>query len=38
LYVVLQIALPPAKDEKAKATYAAFAAALPFDPRANLGV
>jgi curved DNA-binding protein len=38
LYVVLQIALPPAQDEKAKAAYAAFAAALPFNPRANLGV
>jgi curved DNA-binding protein len=36
-YVVLQIALPPAKDEKAKAAYAAMAAALPFDPRAQLG-
>jgi curved DNA-binding protein len=38
LYVVLQIALPPAKDEKAKAAYAAFAAAVPFNPRASLGV
>jgi curved DNA-binding protein len=37
-YVVLQIALPPAKDEEAKAAYAAMAAALPFNPRANLGV
>jgi curved DNA-binding protein len=37
-YVILQIALPPAQDEKAKAAYAAMAAALPFDPRANLGV
>jgi curved DNA-binding protein len=37
-YVILQIALPPAKDEKAKAAYAAFAAALPFNPRASLGV
>jgi curved DNA-binding protein len=37
-YVILQIALPPAKDEKAKAAYAAFAAALPLDPRASLGV
>jgi curved DNA-binding protein len=36
-YVVLQIALPPAHDEKAKAAYAALAAALPFNPRANLG-
>jgi curved DNA-binding protein len=37
-YVVLQIALPPANDEKAKAAYAALAAALPFNPRASLGV
>ena len=37
-YVVLQIALPPADGEKAKAAYAAMAAALPFNPRASLGV
>ena len=37
-YVVLQIALPAAGDEKAKAAYAAMAAALPFNPRATLGV
>ncbi|MGB6354889.1 MAG: DnaJ C-terminal domain-containing protein, partial [Steroidobacteraceae bacterium] len=37
-YVVLQIALPAANDEKAKAAYAAMAAALPFNPRASLGV
>ena len=37
LYVVLQIALPPADDEKAKAAYRAMADALPFDPRAHLG-
>jgi curved DNA-binding protein len=37
-YVVLQIALSPANDEKAKAAYAAMAAAVPFNPRANLGV
>ena len=37
-YVVLQIALPAANDDKAKAAYAALAAALPFNPRANLGV
>ena len=36
-YVVLQIALPPANDEKAKAAYAAMAAALPFNPRASFG-
>jgi curved DNA-binding protein len=38
LYVELQIALPAATDEAAKAAYAAMAAALPFNPRANLGV
>jgi curved DNA-binding protein len=38
LYVVLQIALPAADDDKAKAAYAAFAAAFPFNPRAGLGV
>lgn len=37
-YVVLQIALPPANDEAAKAAYAAMAGALPFNPRASLGV
>ncbi|HEX4151024.1 MAG TPA: DnaJ C-terminal domain-containing protein [Steroidobacteraceae bacterium] len=37
LYAVLQIALPPASDDKAKAAYRAMAAAMPFNPRANLG-
>jgi curved DNA-binding protein len=37
-YVVLQITLPAANDDKAKTAYAAFAAALPFNPRAGLGV
>jgi curved DNA-binding protein len=37
-YVALQIALPPANDDKAKAAYTAMAAALPFNPRATLGV
>ena len=37
-YVILQNALPAAGDDKAKAAYAALAAALPFNPRANLGV
>jgi curved DNA-binding protein len=37
-YVVLQIALPAANDDKAKAAYGAMAAALPFNPRASLGV
>ena len=36
-YVMLRIALPAANDDKAKAAYAAFAAALPFNPRASLG-
>ena len=36
-YVTLQIALPAANVEKAKAAYTAMAAALPFDPRASLG-
>ncbi len=38
LYAVLEIALPPATDDKAKAAYLAMAAAMPFNPRANLGV
>jgi curved DNA-binding protein len=38
LYVVLQLALPPAADDKAKAAYQAMAAALPFNPRTQLGV
>ncbi len=37
-YVVLQIALPPANTEQAKAAYKAFAEAVPFNPRAKLGV
>jgi curved DNA-binding protein len=37
-YVVLQVALPPANDDKAKEAYGAFAAAVPFNPRASLGV
>ena len=37
-YVILQIALPPANDDKAKAAYAAMAAAMPFDARAGLGL
>ncbi len=37
-YVILQIALPPADDPKSKAAYAAMADAMPFNPRANLGV
>ena len=38
LYVVLQVVLPPAHDDKAKAAYRAMADALPFNPRARLGV
>jgi curved DNA-binding protein len=37
-YVVLQIALPPAADEEAKAAYRSMADAMPFNPRASLGV
>lgn len=37
-YVLLQIALPPAGDDKAKDAYRAMAEALPFNPRINLGV
>jgi curved DNA-binding protein len=37
-YVTLQIALPPTNDPAAKAAYLAMAAALPFNPRAGLGV
>jgi curved DNA-binding protein len=36
-YVVLEIALPPADDEKSRAAYQAFGAALPFNPRGHLG-
>jgi curved DNA-binding protein len=36
LMVVLEIALPPAADEKARAAYRVMAAAMPFDPRAGL--
>lgn len=37
-YVALQIALPPATDDKAKAAYRAMAEAVPFNPRTSLGV
>jgi curved DNA-binding protein len=37
LYAVLEVALPPADDAKSRAAYLAFAEALPFDPRENLG-
>ena len=32
------LALPAADDERAKAAYRAMAAAMPFNPRASLGV
>jgi curved DNA-binding protein len=38
LYVVLQIALPPADSKKAKDAYEAMKKELDFDPRADLGV
>jgi len=38
LYVVLQIALPAAATEAARAAYSAFEKALKFNPRASLGV
>ncbi len=37
-YVVLQIALAPATDDKAKSAYVALSEAIPFNPRAALGV
>jgi curved DNA-binding protein len=37
-YVVLQIALPAADDEQARAAYRAFADAVPFNPRTAFGV
>jgi curved DNA-binding protein len=36
-YVVLQVVLPPANDESARAAYRRMAADLAFDPRADLG-
>ncbi len=38
LYAVLEIALPPANDEKSRAAYLAMAAELPFNPRSKMGV
>jgi curved DNA-binding protein len=38
LYALLQIALPKATDDKGKAAYRALAEAMPFNPRASLGV
>jgi curved DNA-binding protein len=38
LYVILQIALPPADSEDAKKAYREFEQALDFNPRTGLGV
>jgi curved DNA-binding protein len=38
LFVVLNIAVPKADTEKAKAAYADFGRAFDFDPRANMGM
>lgn len=37
LYVLLEVVLPPASDDKARAVYRQMAHDLPFDPRANSG-
>jgi len=37
LYVILQIALPPADSEDAKKAYHEFEQALDFNPRTGLG-
>jgi curved DNA-binding protein len=38
LYLVLEVALPPADTVEAKAFYEQMAADMPFNPRAALGV
>ena len=38
LYVVLQVALPPADNESAQQAYREFQQAVDFNPRSNLGV
>ena len=38
LYAVLQVVLPPADSDSARAAYSAFAEAAPFNPRSSLGV
>lgn len=38
LYAALQIVLPPADNDQARAAYSAFAEAAPFNPRTSLGV
>jgi curved DNA-binding protein len=37
LYVVLEVVLPPASDDKARAAYRQMARDLAFDPRATMG-
>jgi curved DNA-binding protein len=37
LFVTLQVVLPPARDDKARAAYRRMAEDLAFDPRANPG-
>ncbi len=37
VYVLLEVVLPPAKDDKARAAYRKMAEDLSFDPRATLG-
>jgi curved DNA-binding protein len=37
VYVVLEVVLPPANDDKARAAYRKMAQDLAFDPRATLG-
>ncbi len=37
-YVILEIVIPPAKDDKARRFYRRMAEEMPFDPRAQLGV
>jgi curved DNA-binding protein len=38
LYVVLEVVLPPAGDDRARAAYRQMAHDLAFDPRATTGV
>jgi curved DNA-binding protein len=38
LYLLLEIALPPAQTESARKAYEQLAQAAPFDPRRHLGV
>ncbi|HEY2256152.1 MAG TPA: J domain-containing protein, partial [Variovorax sp.] len=38
LYLILEIALPPADTDAARKAYEQLAQAVPFDPRRHLGV